>query len=132
MLSLQNSYAPDPDPEMVIDCYERTFEQNDDLGLNDMKTEDYGDEDDDLESGKPLQFRPNSNWRGCCAKTRLLMDIGQSGRYLITRDTPGGTCQTSPNLQSTRKNSIRSPQKYPNSPMMTRTRSVTPDQAAKQ
>ena len=123
---------------MTIDNYERTFEQNDDLGLNDMKTEDYGE--DDLEAGKPLQFRPNSNWRGCCAKSRLLMDIGQSGRYLITRDTPGGTCQTSPNLQSTRKSSIRSPaagscrspQKYPNSPLMTRTRSATPDQAAKQ
>ena len=86
---LQNSYAPDPDPEMTIDNYERSFEQNDDLGLNDMKTENYG-ENDDLESGKPLQFRPNSNWRGCCAKSRLLMDIGQSGRYLITRETPPG------------------------------------------
>ena len=121
---------------MIIDNYERSYDQNDDLGLNDMKTEDYEAneevDDEDLESGKPLQFRPNSNWRGCCAKSRLLMDIGQSGRYLITRDTPGGTCHTSPNLNSTRKSSIRSPQKYPNSPMMTRTRSATPDQAAKQ
>ena len=89
---------------MTIDCYERSFEQNEDLGLNDMRNEDYGDDD----SSKPLQFRPNSNWRGCCAKSRLLMDIGQSGRYLITRDTPGGTCQTSPNLNATRKNSIHS------------------------
>ena len=137
---MQNAYAPDPDPEMTIDNYERSFEQNDDLGLNDMKTEDYGEnDDDDLESGKPLQFRPNSNWRGCCAKSRLLMDIGQSGRYLITRETPPGgtTCQTSPNLQSTRKNSIRSPQhssKFgPGSPaQMSRTRSASPDQAAKQ
>jgi len=54
---IQNSYAPDPDPEMIIDNYERSFEQNDDLGLNDMKTEDYGEnDDDDLESGqKPLE-----------------------------------------------------------------------------
>ena len=126
---------------MTIENYERSFEQNDDLGLNDMQTENYGEnDDDDLESGKPLQFRPNSNWRGCCAKSRLLMDIGQSGRYLITRETPPGgtTCQTSPNLQSTRKNSsIRSPQhssKFgPGSPaQMSRTRSASPDQAAKQ
>ncbi|MBN3283705.1 ZPR1 protein, partial [Polyodon spathula] len=40
---LQNVYAPDPDPEMKIEHYERTFEQNEDLGLNDMKTEGYLD-----------------------------------------------------------------------------------------
>ncbi|XP_007258187.3 zinc finger protein ZPR1 isoform X1 [Astyanax mexicanus] len=40
---LQNVYAPDPDPEMKIEKYTRTFEQNEDLGLNDMKTEDYGE-----------------------------------------------------------------------------------------
>lgn len=38
---LQNVYAPDPDPEMTIEQYERTYEQNEDLGLNDMKTENY-------------------------------------------------------------------------------------------
>lgn len=38
---LQNVYAPDDDPELTIDHYERTFEQNDELGLNDMKTEGY-------------------------------------------------------------------------------------------
>ncbi|XP_041030414.1 zinc finger protein ZPR1 isoform X1 [Carcharodon carcharias] len=38
---LQNLYAPDPDPEMKIEKYERTFEDNEELGLNDMKTEDY-------------------------------------------------------------------------------------------
>ncbi|XP_026797601.3 zinc finger protein ZPR1 [Pangasianodon hypophthalmus] len=40
---LQNVYAPDPDPEMKIEKYVRTFEQNEDLGLNDMKTEGYGE-----------------------------------------------------------------------------------------
>ncbi|KAK3522018.1 hypothetical protein QTP70_021385 [Hemibagrus guttatus] len=40
---LQNVYAPDPDPEMKIEKYTRTFEQNEDLGLNDMKTEGYGE-----------------------------------------------------------------------------------------
>ncbi|KAM4613395.1 zinc finger protein ZPR1 [Polymixia lowei] len=38
---LQNVYAPEPDPEIVIEKYTRTFEQNEDLGLNDMKTEGY-------------------------------------------------------------------------------------------
>jgi len=38
---MQNLYAPDPDPEMKIEEYERSYEQNDDLGLNDMKTENY-------------------------------------------------------------------------------------------
>lgn len=38
---LQNVYAPDPDPEMTIEHYERTQEQNDDLGITDMKTENY-------------------------------------------------------------------------------------------
>lgn len=38
---IQNIYAPDPDPEMTTEKYTRTFEQNEDLGLNDMKTEGY-------------------------------------------------------------------------------------------
>ncbi|KAG5438550.1 hypothetical protein PCANB_002654 [Pneumocystis canis] len=33
---LQNLYAPDPDPNMTIEEYERTYEQNEDLGLIDM------------------------------------------------------------------------------------------------
>ncbi|NXK94521.1 ZPR1 protein, partial [Formicarius rufipectus] len=38
---LQNVYAPEEDPELRVEHYERTFEQNEDLGLNDMKTEGY-------------------------------------------------------------------------------------------
>ncbi|XP_070701301.1 zinc finger protein ZPR1 [Pempheris klunzingeri] len=38
---LQNVYAPDPDPELTVEKYTRSFEQNEDLGLNDMKTEGY-------------------------------------------------------------------------------------------
>lgn len=41
---LQNVYAPDPDPEMTTEKYTRSFEQNEDLGLNDMKTEGYQEE----------------------------------------------------------------------------------------
>uniref|UniRef100_A0A3Q1BMS8 Zinc finger ZPR1-type domain-containing protein n=1 Tax=Amphiprion ocellaris TaxID=80972 RepID=A0A3Q1BMS8_AMPOC len=42
--TLKNVYAPDPDPEMVIEKYSRSFEQNEELGLNDMKTEGYQQE----------------------------------------------------------------------------------------
>ncbi|NXD30424.1 ZPR1 protein, partial [Spelaeornis formosus] len=38
---LQNVYAPEEDPELCVGRYERTFEQNEELGLNDMKTEGY-------------------------------------------------------------------------------------------
>ncbi|KAI0715986.1 zf-ZPR1-domain-containing protein [Cerioporus squamosus] len=38
---LQNLYAPDPDPNMTIELYDRTWEQNEELGLNDMKVENY-------------------------------------------------------------------------------------------
>lgn len=40
---LQNLYAPEPDPAMTIEEYERTFEQNETLGLNDMRLEGYED-----------------------------------------------------------------------------------------
>ncbi|XP_014672199.1 PREDICTED: zinc finger protein ZPR1-like isoform X1 [Priapulus caudatus] len=40
---LQNVYAPDPDPEMESVTYERSFQQNEDLGLNDMNTESYAE-----------------------------------------------------------------------------------------
>ena len=144
--SLQNIYAPDPDPELIIQLYDRTFEQNEDLGLNDMKTENYLEDEETAlqqQEGKPLQFRPGATkTKACCAKSKMIMDISQgSGKHLITRDTPGGggngTSQTSPNLNqsSTRKSSAtnQSTSKYPSSPAMTGTRSVTPsDQAGKQ
>jgi zinc finger protein len=38
---LQNIYAPEPDPEMEVVHYERTFDQNEELGLNDIKVENY-------------------------------------------------------------------------------------------
>ena len=140
--SFQNIYAPDPDPGLFIELYDRTFEQNEDLGLNDMKTENYSEAELEQQEGKPLQFRPGATkTKACCARSKMIMDISQgSGKHLITRDTPGGggsgTSQTSPNLQSsTRKSSAtnQSTTKYPSSPAMTGTRSVTPsDQAGKQ
>jgi zinc finger protein len=41
---LQNIYAPDPDPNMQTEAYDRTWDQNEELGLNDMKVEGYEDE----------------------------------------------------------------------------------------
>lgn len=38
---LQNLYAPDPDPGMKVEEYERTEEQEEELGLKDMVTEGY-------------------------------------------------------------------------------------------
>lgn len=38
---MQNLYAPDPDPNMTIENYERSWEQNEELGLNDIKVEGY-------------------------------------------------------------------------------------------
>jgi len=35
---IQNFYAPEPDPELQVEKYERTFEQNEQFGLNDIKT----------------------------------------------------------------------------------------------
>uniref|UniRef100_A0A8P4KKT2 Zinc finger ZPR1-type domain-containing protein n=1 Tax=Dicentrarchus labrax TaxID=13489 RepID=A0A8P4KKT2_DICLA len=45
---LQNVYAPEPDPEMTVEKYTRSFEQNEELGLNDMKTEEYQEEKKEL------------------------------------------------------------------------------------
>lgn len=49
---LQNIYAPDPDPNMTTETYERTWEQNEDLGLNDMKVEGYEASDDGAQDVK--------------------------------------------------------------------------------
>ncbi|GAA5924737.1 hypothetical protein JCM1841_004132 [Sporobolomyces salmonicolor] len=38
---IQNLYAPDDDPNMVTELYDRSFEQNDELGLNDIHVEGY-------------------------------------------------------------------------------------------
>lgn len=38
---IQSFCTPDMDSQMKIDYYDRNFEQNEELGLNDMKTENY-------------------------------------------------------------------------------------------
>jgi len=44
---VQNLYAPDPDPNMVVETYDRTWAQDEELGLNDIKVEGYGVSDDE-------------------------------------------------------------------------------------
>ncbi len=38
---VQNLCAPEPDAQLSVEDYERSAEQDDELGLHDMKTEDY-------------------------------------------------------------------------------------------
>lgn len=38
---MQNLCAPDEDPAIRVEEYERTFEQNEEFGLNDLKVENY-------------------------------------------------------------------------------------------
>lgn len=44
---VQNLCAPDPDPALSVTHYERTYEQNEQLGLNDIKTENYNSDTPD-------------------------------------------------------------------------------------
>ncbi|KAJ3238767.1 hypothetical protein HDU78_003330 [Chytriomyces hyalinus] len=39
-------YAPDPDPDMTMETYERGYEQNEAFGLNDLVLENYGENSD--------------------------------------------------------------------------------------
>jgi zinc finger protein len=45
---LQNLYAPDPDPNMEVITYDRTQEQNDELGLSDMVLTGYNKDIQDV------------------------------------------------------------------------------------
>jgi len=43
---MQNVYAPEDDPEMSVEEYTRSWDQNEELGLNDMKVEGYEEEEE--------------------------------------------------------------------------------------
>ena len=47
---LQNLYAPDDDPEMKIESYDRDWDTNESLGLNDIKLENYEQDHQQQES----------------------------------------------------------------------------------
>lgn len=49
---IQNVYAPDDDPNMIIEDFERSFEQNETLGLNDMDVGQEPGEADEPETKK--------------------------------------------------------------------------------
>ncbi|QRV88748.1 hypothetical protein RhiJN_16766 [Ceratobasidium sp. AG-Ba] len=55
---LQNLFAPDPDPAMTIETYERSWEQNEELGLNDMKVEGYNEDSGGEEVPEPGREGP--------------------------------------------------------------------------
>ncbi|KAF7340196.1 Zinc-finger protein ZPR1 [Mycena venus] len=56
---VQNLYAPDQDPNMVVETYARTWEQDEELGLNDIKVEGYGVSDDEeaAAAAKPVEAK---------------------------------------------------------------------------
>ena len=43
---IQNLYAPDEDPNLLVEHYDRTDQDDDDLGIKHMKTENYGETED--------------------------------------------------------------------------------------
>lgn len=58
----QNVYAPEKDPELTVERYERTWDQNESLGLNDIKTENYGEKEEEAaeaEEHKPTTCKRN-------------------------------------------------------------------------
>jgi len=54
---LQNLYAPDPDPSITVEEYERSEEQEEELGLRDMKTEEYEVKKDEGVGRTPLEAK---------------------------------------------------------------------------
>lgn len=40
---IMNPYYPEPDQRVDVHYFERTYEENDELGLNDIKVENYGE-----------------------------------------------------------------------------------------
>ena len=50
---VQNIYAPDPDEGCEVIEYERSYDQNEDFGLNDIKTENYGEDAADAAADAP-------------------------------------------------------------------------------
>ena len=50
---IQNLHAPDPDPNMEIVMYDRSWQQNEDLGLNDMRVEEYETVPNVMANGTP-------------------------------------------------------------------------------
>ena len=72
----QNPYAPDSDPCLVVENYVRTYEQNDSLGLNDMKTENYS-------WSNALLVTPHRKWSICKTTTCILIELHYANVFII-------------------------------------------------
>ncbi|KAN0063856.1 nucleolar zinc-finger protein [Thecaphora frezii] len=55
---IQNPYAPDADEQMTVEVYERTYDQNEDLGLNDIKVEGYEQDEQQDKQDKAAAVQP--------------------------------------------------------------------------
>ena len=60
---IQSLYAPDPDPQLEVEVYERTWDQNEELGLNDMRVEE-GDIRKEEEREKEAEERDKNEGAG--------------------------------------------------------------------
>lgn len=49
---IQNPYAPDPDEQMTEEVYTRSYEQNEDLGLNDINVDNYQQDEEESKDDK--------------------------------------------------------------------------------
>jgi zinc finger protein len=58
---VQNLCSPDDDPQIETEEYERTAEEEEDLGLSDMKTEGYVDEVGDEKKRLEAEGKPNES-----------------------------------------------------------------------
>jgi len=58
---IQNPNAPEPDPNLTVEEYERTWQQDEDLGLHDMKTEDYNESDETYKQSSAPGNEPNED-----------------------------------------------------------------------
>ncbi len=57
---IQNPYAPDVDEQLTDEKYTRSWDQNEDLGLNDINVDNYST-DPELQQQQPQQQQPSSS-----------------------------------------------------------------------
>lgn len=52
---VQNLCVPDKDPQLLLEEYERTNEENEDLGLNDINVEGYAEEEGSVTKNEDIE-----------------------------------------------------------------------------
>lgn len=83
--SFQNVYAPEDDPEMRVERYDRTWEQNESLGLNDMKTEDYGEKELLCPKGTTAASSAGNHVCTSTQEQAHMLEMGAAEHKLYTR-----------------------------------------------